>query len=80
MLHFACLLAVLALTSGSVEAQIKKGARSADSYRRAECYRELGYTRTQARKPSKVAVEEVDQCLARKRANPAAAPQGEPED
>ncbi len=80
MLRFAYLLALLALTSGSVQAQTKKGAKSADSYRRAECYRELGYTRAQARKPTKAAIEEVDQCLARRRANPAAAPQGEPED
>ena len=76
MLRFARLLAVLALTSGSVEAQTKKGAKSADSYRRAECYRELGYTRAQARKPTKAAIDEVDQCLARKRADPAAAPPG----
>jgi hypothetical protein len=80
MLRFACLVAVIVLTSGSVEAQTKKGAKSADSYRRAECYRELGYTRAQARKPTKAAIEAVDQCLARRRANPAAAPQGEPED
>jgi len=80
MLRFAYLLALLALTSGSVQAQTKKGAKSADSYRRAECYRELGYTRAQARKPTKAAIEEVDQCLARRRAHPAAAPQGEPED
>src|SRR5215204_4130785 len=62
MLRFSCLLAVIVLTSGSVEAQTKKGAKSADSYRRAECYRELGYTRAQARKPTKAAIEEVDQC------------------
>jgi hypothetical protein len=80
MLRFAYLLAVIVLTSGSVQAQAKKGAKSADFYRRAECYRELGYTRAQARKPTKAAIEEVDQCLARRRANPAAAPQGEPED
>src|SRR3954469_2600106 len=49
MLRFSCLLAVIVLTSGSVEAQTKKGAKSADSYRRAECDRELGYTRAQAR-------------------------------
>jgi hypothetical protein len=81
MLRFPCLVAVIVLTSGSVvQAQTKKGAKSADSYRRAECYRELGYTRAQARKPTKAAIEAVDQCLARRRANPAAAPQGEPED
>src|SRR4051794_1226885 len=80
MLRFACLLAVIILTSGSVQAQAKKGAKSADFFRRAECYRELGYTRAQARKPTKAAIEEVDQCLARRRANPAAAPQGEPDD
>jgi hypothetical protein len=80
MLRFACLLALIVLTSGSAEAQKKKGAKSADSYRRAECYRELGYTRAQARKPTKAAIEEVDQCLARRRADPAAAPQAEPED
>src|SRR3954447_9487276 len=77
MLRFACLLAVIVLTSGSVQAQAKKGAKSADSYRRAECYRELGYTRAQARNPTKVAIEKVHQCLARKRANPAAGPQEE---
>jgi hypothetical protein len=60
MLRFSCLLAVIVLTSGSVEAQTKKGAKTADSYRRAECYRELGYTRAQARKPTKAAIEEVD--------------------
>src|SRR3954469_22638948 len=49
MLRFSCLLTVIVLTSGSVEAQTKKGAKSADSYRRAECDRELGYTRAQAR-------------------------------
>jgi hypothetical protein len=80
MLRFASLLAVLALTVGSVAAQTKKGARSADSYRRAECYRELGYSRAQAKKPTKAAIEDVDQCLARKRANPVAAPQEESED
>jgi hypothetical protein len=81
MLGFSCLVAVIVLTSGSVvQAQTKKGANSTDSYRRAECYRELGYTRAQARKPTKAAIEEVDQCLARRRANPAAAPQEEPED
>jgi hypothetical protein len=80
MLRFACLLAMIILTSGSVQAQAKKGAKSADFYRRAECYRELGYTRAQARKPTKAAIEEVDQCLARRRADPAAAPQAEPED
>jgi hypothetical protein len=62
MLRFSCLLAVIVLTSGSVEAQTKKGAKA------------------QARKPTKAAIEEVDQCLARRRADPAAAPQGEPED
>src|SRR3954464_12704778 len=77
MLRFSCLLTVIVLTSGSVEAQDKKGAKSADSYRRAECYRELGYTRAQARNPTKVAIEKVHQCLARKRANPAAGPQEE---
>ncbi len=80
MLPFASLLAVLVLTVSPVEAQVKKGAKSTNSYRRAECYRELGYTRAQARKPTKAAIEEVDQCLARRRANPAAAPQAEPED
>src|SRR5215207_9332942 len=80
MLRFSCLLAVIVLTSVSVEAQTKKGAKSADFYRRAECYRELGYTRAQARKPTKAAIEEVDQCLARRRADPAAAPKAEPED
>jgi hypothetical protein len=80
MLRFSCLLAVIVLTSVSVEAQTKKGAKSADFYRRAECYRELGYTRAQARKPTRAAIEAVDQCLARRRANPAAEPQGEPED
>jgi len=80
MLPFASLLAVLVLTVGPVEAQVKKGAKSTNSYRRAECYRELGYTRAQATKPTKGAIEEVDQCLARRRANPAAAPSAEPED
>ena len=81
MLSFASLLAMLVLTVSPVEAQVKKGAKSTDSHRRAECYRELGYTRAQARKPTKAAIEEVDQCLARRRANPAAAaPQAEPED
>jgi hypothetical protein len=79
MQRFACLLALIVLTSGSV-AQTRKGAKSADSYRRAECYRELGYTRAQARKPPKAAIQEIDQCLARRRADPAAAPQAEPED
>ena len=80
MLFFAFLLAVLVLTVSPVEAQVKKGAKSTDSHRRAECYRELGYTQAQARKPTKAAIEEVDQCLARRRANPPAAPQAEPED
>jgi len=75
MRRFACLLALLALTCCSAEAQTKKGAKWADSYRRAECYRELGYTRAQARKPTKAAIEEVDQCLARRRVNPAGARQ-----
>jgi hypothetical protein len=79
-LSFASLLAVLVLTVTPVDAQVKKGAKSRNSYRRAECYRELGYTRAQATKPTKAAIEEVDQCLARRRANPAAAPQAEPED
>lgn len=58
----------LAVASAHAQSGQRAAAPKTGGQLRAECYRELGYTREQAQKPSQVVVQQVNECVARKQA------------